>query len=64
MEGEESADYKASTYGPEGSSNPGAGLPEDVIPGSTSAAAPTVDPALQEFLAQFEEAAAQMVGKY
>uniref|UniRef100_A0A7S1VQW9 Uncharacterized protein n=1 Tax=Grammatophora oceanica TaxID=210454 RepID=A0A7S1VQW9_9STRA len=65
MEGQETAEYKAAMYGPEGGSSPGAGLPEDSVPGASfAAAAPAVDPALQEFLAGFEEAAALMESKY
>uniref|UniRef100_A0A7S1UVB0 Uncharacterized protein n=1 Tax=Grammatophora oceanica TaxID=210454 RepID=A0A7S1UVB0_9STRA len=60
MEGEESAEYKPAMFGPEGGMG-GADLPEDTVPGaSAGAAAPVVDVALQEFLAQFEEAAALM----
>ena len=60
MEGQEAVEYKPAMFGPEGG-NRGADLPEDTVPGaSASAAAPVVDVALQEFLAQFEEAAALM----
>mmetsp|Transcript_17519 Transcript_17519/g.25958 ORF Transcript_17519/g.25958 Transcript_17519/m.25958 type:complete len:97 (-) Transcript_17519:123-413(-) len=45
MEGQETADFVAGSFSPEGASS-----------GEAAPAAATADPALQEFLAQFEEA--------